>query len=369
MQPPATDLTPASSTDAATPRWFANPVARSWRCEPPSRDVAAFHAGLHGYAPTPLVELPGLAAELGVGRLLVKDESARLGLPAFKILGASWGVHRALAARYGLPPSATAAELRLKIAEFGPVRLVTATDGNHGRAVARMARLYGLPAHVFVAAGVHPSACAAIEGEGARVTVLDVPYDEAVRRAAESGGLLVQDMGRPGYEDVPRWICDGYTTLFTEIDERLGGPPDLVAFPVGVGSLAQAAVTHYRGGPEPGPSLLSVEPDAAASLLASLVAGRRVATPPGRTIMAGLNCTTPSETAWPILRAGIDAAVAVSDADAARAVRDRGELGVDAGPCGAASLAGLRAALPRLPRQGTVVMLSTEGREANPNAG
>lgn len=347
--------------------WYADPAARSWTCPPPSRDVAAFHAALPGYAPTPLVELPLLAAELGVERLLVKDESSRLGLPAFKILGASWGVHRALTVHYGLPEDAAPDDVRAAIADLGPVRLVTATDGNHGRAVARMARLYGVPAHVLVAGGVHPSACAAIEGEGAEVTALDVPYDEAVRRAAGSGGLLVQDMGRPGYEDVPRWICEGYTTLFTEIDERLGGAPGLVAVPVGVGSLAQAAVTHYRSGP-PGarPALLAVEPDAAASLLASLRAGRRTATPPGRTIMAGLNCTTPSETAWPILRAGVDAAVAVSDADAARAVRDLAELGVDAGPCGAASLAGLRAALPRLPAQGTVVLLSTEGRAANP---
>ncbi|WP_253880358.1 pyridoxal-phosphate dependent enzyme [Actinomadura rupiterrae] len=365
MQPPA-DTVWTSPLPGRRTAWFSNPDARSWRCEPPSRDVAAFHTGLSGYAPTPLVELPGLAAELGVGRLLVKDESSRFGLPAFKILGASWGVHRALTGHYGLPASATADDVRTAIGERRPVRLVTATDGNHGRAVARMARLYGLPAQVFVAAGVHPSACAAIEREGARVTVLDVPYDEAVRRAAAADGLLVQDMGWSGYEDVPRWICEGYTTMFTEIDERLGGPPDLVAFPVGVGSLAQAAVTHYRGGTGLQPTLLAVEPDAAASLLASLVAGRRTSVPPGRTIMAGLNCTTPSETAWPILRAGVDAAVAVSDADAGRAVRDLEELGVDAGPCGAASLAGLRAALPRLPRQGTVVLLSTEGREANP---
>ncbi|MEV5570570.1 pyridoxal-phosphate dependent enzyme [Spirillospora sp. NPDC052269] len=354
---------------AMTPTdWFADPAARSWTCAPPAREVAAFHAALPGYAPTPLVELPGLAGELGVGRLLVKDESSRLGLPAFKILGASWGVHRALADHYGLGAGATPDDVRAAIAERGPVRVVTATDGNHGRAVARMARMYGVPAHVLVAGGVHPSACAAIEGEGAEVTALDLPYDEAVRRAAASGGLLVQDMGLPGYTDVPRWIVEGYTTLFTEIDERLGGPPGLVAVPVGVGSLAQAAVTHYRSGPPTArPTLLSVEPDAAASLLASLREGRRTSTPPGRTVMAGLNCTTPSETAWPLLRSGVDAAVAVSDAEAARAVRDLADLGVDAGPCGAASLAGLRAALPRLPDQGTVVLLSTEGRAANPS--
>jgi diaminopropionate ammonia-lyase len=67
--------------------------------------VRAFHAGLPGYAPTPLTEVPALAAELGTGRVLVKDESARLGLPAFKVLGASWAVHQVLA---GLPPDGAA---------------------------------------------------------------------------------------------------------------------------------------------------------------------------------------------------------------------------------------------------------------------
>src|SRR5262245_6366124 len=101
-------------------------------------EVLEFHASRPGYAPTPLVELPSLASELGVGRLFVKDESSRLGLPAFKALGVTWAVHRLLAER-----------------PEGPVRLVTATDGNHGRAIARTARLLGHRALVLVADGVH----------------------------------------------------------------------------------------------------------------------------------------------------------------------------------------------------------------------
>ena len=103
-------------------------------------EVQAFHAGLPGYAATPLTEVPALAAELGVGPVFVKDESARMGLPAFKVLGASWAVYQVLSRR----PAA------------GALTLVTATDGNHGRAVARMARLFAQRAHVFVPGGVHP---------------------------------------------------------------------------------------------------------------------------------------------------------------------------------------------------------------------
>ncbi|MBZ6475115.1 diaminopropionate ammonia-lyase [Streptomyces griseocarneus] len=330
--------------------------------------VREFHASLSGYSPTRLVELPDIARELNVGRVFVKDESARLGLPAFKALGASWAIHRALSER----DTST------------PVTLVTATDGNHGRAVARMARLLGQHAHVFVSAGVHPAAADAIAGEGARVTRVDGPYDDAVRRAATvadetADALLVQDTAWPGYERVPGWIVEGYSTLFHEIDDQLaaaGAPhPDLVAVPVGVGSLAQAAVTHYGGSAGRDSALLAVEPVAAACVLSSLVRGERLSTATGRTTMAGLNCGTPSALAWPLLRDGLTAGVAVTDEQTARAGRDLAALGVSSGPCGAASLAGVRAAVRTEDRRAalglhpdaTVVLLSTEGTAANPH--
>ena len=353
------------------PPWFARPAARDWTCAPaPAAGVRAFHAGLPGYVPTPLTEVPAFASELGVGRVFVKDESARMGLAAFKVLGASWAVHQVLSRR----PAA------------GPVTLVAATDGNHGRALARMARLLGQRAHIVVPSGVHPTAVAAITAEGARVTEITGSYDNAVRLAAKVGGEpgteLVQDAGWPGYEQVPGWIVDGYSTLFAEVDEQLAeagaAGPALVVIPAGVGSLAQAGVTHYRSRAVSGAtSLLTVEPGAAACVLASLVRGAPGTITTGDTIMAGLNCGTPSLLAWPYLRDGLDAAVAVADADAAAAARDLAGNGIPAGPCGGAALAGARAALtgegapPRraaLARgpDATAVLLSTEGAAANP---
>ncbi len=373
---------PAGSPGRHLP-WYARPAARSWTCPPAPAEVAGFHRKLPRYAPTPLTALPALAQELGVGRVFVKDESTRFGLAAFKALGASWAIHQVLSRR----------------AEGRPVLLVTATAGNHGRAVARMARVLGGRAHVFVPEGVHPGAVTAIAAEGARITRVAGPYDEAVRRAAAScdgySRVLVQDTAWPGYERVPGWIVEGYSTLFREIDEQLkridgssvqaeraeAGPTGLVAVPAGVGSLAQAAVTHYRSGPEgSGTALLSVEPESAAGVLTSLARRRRVAVTAGATAMAGLNCGTPSAIAWPFLRDGLDAAVAVTDAEVSRAAHDLTALGVPLGPCGAASLAGVRAALTgdgsaeRRARLAvgpttTVVLLGTEGAAVNPGAG
>ncbi|WP_394618281.1 pyridoxal-phosphate dependent enzyme [Lentzea sp. JNUCC 0626] len=322
---------------------FSRPQARSWRCPPAPAEVRDFHAGLPDYAPTPLTELPSLAAELGVGRLFVKDESSRLGLPAFKALGASWAVHQVLKNTKG------------------QVTLTTATDGNHGRAVARMARLNGHKAHVFVPDAVPAPAIEAIRQENAQVTVVDGTYDDAVAQAASAEGVLVQDMGWPGYEEVPAWIVEGYGTLCHEIDEQLPAEPDLVVIPVGVGSFAQAVITHYRSH-ETDTRLLAVEPDTAACVLESLQAGELKTIPTGTTIMAGLNCGTPSATSWPYLSNGLDGAVAISDEECAKAMHDLHALNVHSGPCGAAPLAGLRKVRGDLGELGTVVLISTEGR-------
>jgi diaminopropionate ammonia-lyase len=249
-----------------------------------------------------------------------------------------------------------------------------------------MARLFGQRAHVFVPSGVHPAAVAAIAAEGARVTRVAGSYDDAVGLAVEAArgpeAELVQDAGWPGYEQVPGWIVAGYSTLFAEVDAQLAeagaAGPALVVIPAGVGSLAQAAVIHYRSRPDPGvTALMTVEPGTAACVLASLVRGEFGTIATGETIMAGLNTGTPSLFAWPYLRAGLDAAVAIADADAASAARDLARSGIPAGPCGGAALAGARAALagddaaPRrtalnLRRDATVVLLCTEASAANP---
>jgi len=350
--------------------WYSSSTARHWTTAATAPTLAGtaldFHRAFPGYAPTPLVPVPDVAGELGVGRVLVKDESSRLGLPAFKILGASWACRQVLTAQ----PGAT---------------LVAATEGNHGRAVAAMARHFGVPATVFVPQVMLPRTAARIEGEGAEVVRVAGDYDATVRRASEyadaaPGRALVQDTAWPGYQQVPAWIVEGYQTLLAEIDAELGGAPDLVVVPVGVGSLAEAVVRHYRRPGGPRPRLMSAEPDTAACALASLSAGHPVAVPTGATVMAGLNCPTVSTSAWPVLQSGLDAAVAVTDDDARQAMADLDRLGLSSGPCGAATLAAARAALGRdapperrtaldLGPAAVAVLLSTEGNTESSTEG
>ena len=334
-------------------RFFLNQPG--WRDEdvlPPTRTPLAFHRRLPGYQPTPLIDAPELARMLRIGQVLVKNESSRLGLPAFKILGASWAVYRALEKRLGHPvePWESMDELAQRLAPVRPLTLATATDGNHGRAVAHMAALLGLEARIYVPAGTAQARIDGIASEGAQVEIVGGTYDDAVRQAAQDAGarcLIISDTSWPGYEEIPRWVMEGYSTIMNEIEDELARrgekEPDLVAVQFGIGALANAVVRHYRRNKhEAGPKILSVEPLRAACMLASMEAGEIVALPgPHDSIMAGLNCGSPSIVAWPIVSSGIDAFIAIPDERAREAMRALARVGIVAGETGAAGLAGL----------------------------
>ena len=360
--------------------WYSNPAARTWTCAAPAKEVLQFHKSLPNYAATPLIELPSVAAELGVGRVFLKDESARMNLSAFKILGAAWAVAQALT--NGANP-ADLDDVKKAIDTENRPTLVAATDGNHGRAVAHMAKRLGLECAIVIPDGVSEQAINNIAGEGAEITIIDGDYEEAVELAKEITSTLdhaihIQDMSWPGYEKIPSWIIEGYTTLCMETDEQLkaiGCPPaDLVAVPVGVGSFLHSVLAHYRSQGEHQPVVLSVEAIGAACVLKSLKAGTLTSLLTVPTIMAGMNCGTPSSDSWPTHLAATDAAVAVTDEQVRPDLKLLADLGVDAGPCGAATLAGVRLALSSKGRRqalgitkaSVIVLFSTEGRAANP---
>lgn len=304
-----------------------------------------FHRAMPGYAPTELRKMPELAEELGVAEVWLKLETERFGLPAFKILGASWAAERLLGCN--------------------AVTLVTATDGNHGRAVARVAAMRGLPAHILVPAGTAQARIDGIASEGAKVEVVDGSYDDAVRRASELADddhAVLSDTSWPGYEDVPRWVVEGYATIFEEIDEQAGEHPSHALIPIGVGSLAVAAANHYA----PHTTLIGVEPTDAACALASIRAGEPVTVPgPHRSIMAGLNAGSLSINAWPVLRDNFAAFCAIDDDWAVTGMRRLAQLGIEAGEVSGGTLGALLALENRdelgLSTDSKVLLLLTEG--------
>ena len=298
--------------------------------------VKDFHQSLPGYKPTPLVSLANLSRELGVGNIYVKDESDRFGLNAFKVLGSSYAMGKFIGQRLGLADGELtfdylcSGEVRKRL---GGITFATATDGNHGRGVAWTAQQLGQEAVVYLPKGVARRRVEAIEETGAKAVVTDVNYDDTVRlvvKAAEDKGWqLIQDTAYEGYERIPRWIMQGYTTMAAEIEEQLEDNalprPSHVFLQAGVGSFASTLLGYFvNKDKEDYPFTVIMEPEKAACIFASAQAGegepQRV-TGDLATIMAGLSCGEPSPIAWPILRSFADGYVVCPDYVAARGIR------------------------------------------------
>jgi diaminopropionate ammonia-lyase len=322
--------------------------------------VRIFHESLPHYHPTPLVSLPEIAQELGIKHLLVKDESSRLGLTAFKILGASWATAKAVAKYVGPETLGTMDELSLKnlasVAQTADLVLYAATDGNHGRAVGRMAKYLGIRARIFIPSMVDEETKLKITSEGAAIEVVDGSYDQAVvvtKLACEKHdggkGLLISDTALDVEDEIPQWIVEGYQTMFDEIEEQVReatGQQTIthVVGPVGAGSLACSIVTHFERTQRSThlPTIITVEPESAACLKASLEAGKMASVDATYTICTGMCCGTLSASVWPILKEGVAVATTVNDAEVDEAIHTLQSYGIPAGPCGAASLAAIR---------------------------
>ena len=307
----------------------------------------AFFTPRHAFAPTPLHRCPGLARELGIGELLVKDETARYGLNAFKAVGAAFAI--------------------ATLCDRGSIKrgdvLVCASEGNHGRAVARVAREAGCRARVYMARTVAAARVAAIESEDAEVILVDGSYDDAVRvmarEAGEHGWTVISDTSWPGYSEIPRLIMLGYTRLMDEdwspasgAAALQSGRPDVIFVPAGVGGLlaAVACWCDVQYGNDR-PRVVAVEPLSAACVQASARHGRPTTlTGPFDTTMGGLRCGEMSPDVFPVVDTLVDAFVAIED-DVAfesmrRLARPAGhDPAVICGPSGAAALGGLIATL------------------------
>jgi diaminopropionate ammonia-lyase len=318
-----------------------------------------------GYAPTPLVTLPALAARLGLATLHYKDESPRFGLKSFKALGGAYAVYRLLAQKVaratGLPPPSAAEILSGRHARtVGDVTVTCATDGNHGRSVAWGAQLFGCRCVIFIHATVSEGRRAAIARYGAEVVRVAGNYDDSVRhadaQAKAQGWTVVSDTTYEGYREIPIDVMHGYGVMSREIVRQLGVdgeavPPTHVLVQAGVGALAAsvAAAFWIAWGPRR-PRFVVVEPTEAACHLASAMAGRPVAvTGALDTVMAGLACGEVSPAAWAIVSAAAQDFVAIDDRFAldgvcAFASPGGGDPAIVSGETGATGLGALLAA-------------------------
>lgn len=302
--------------------------------EETAKDIAAYHRAFPMYKETPLVHLNTLANRLGVKKIMVKDESHRFGLNAFKVLGGSYAIGKIVAEKLGMDlkdlsfDRLISDEIREKL---GEMTFVTATDGNHGRGVAWTANQLKQKSIVYMPRGTAQERADNIAKENADVTVLDKNYDECVQiandLAEKNGYVFVQDTAWEGYEEIPAWIMQGYMTMSYEMYESFeesGIVPTHIFLQAGVGSLAAAAVgffSHVYSG-EKKPVFTIVEPNVVDCLFQSAEKKERVLIGGEySTIMAGLACGEPNTVALDVLFDYAEHYLSASDSLAAHGMR------------------------------------------------
>ncbi|HEX5389375.1 MAG TPA: diaminopropionate ammonia-lyase [Burkholderiaceae bacterium] len=337
---------------------------------------------------TPLRDLPDLAARLQVARLSVKDESVRSPLGSFKALGAPIAlVRHVLRLHAGFEPAAILAGRYAQ--QLKDHTVISATDGNHGRGLAAAARDAGCRCVIVLHAHVSEEREQAIAQLGAQIVRISGNYDasveEAARLAREHGWQVVSDTSYEGYEDIPRDVMQGYSTIAAEVVEQTAGQRNApgafthVLLQGGVGGLAAGVVSYlweWQG--EHRPCFMVVEPEQADCLQQSALQGRAArATGSVDSVMAGLACGETSPLAWRFLQPCVDAFMTVSDEQAVQAMRvlaqgSAHDVPIVAGESGVAGLAALQvlrddpslAARVGLNGQSRVLFISTEGATA-----
>ncbi|EKG9565862.1 diaminopropionate ammonia-lyase [Vibrio parahaemolyticus] len=351
-----------------------------------AKQARAFHSQIDGYQPTPLVSLPALATQLGVKAILVKDESKRFGLNAFKVLGGSYALGRQLAKHLNVD----IAEIDLKTVSSkleAPLTFATATAGNHGTGVAWAAREMGQQAVVYMPKGSPQASVDRIRGLGAECIVTEVNYDDTVRLANDTaqanGWMLVQDTAWEGYEEIPTWISQGYMTMADEAVEQVDqlgfDAPSHVILQAGVGAMAGGVLGYLADRLDPTKfDTIIAEPKAADCIYRSGTsqAGNIInVTGDLSSIMAGLACGEPNPVTWPILRDCSRYFIAVEDNVAATGMRMygnplAGDQAITSGESGAVTLGSLNEIVKHngnvgLNEDSVVLLFSTEG-DTNP---
>ncbi|NRB34342.1 MAG: pyridoxal-phosphate dependent enzyme [Rhodobacteraceae bacterium] len=299
---------PAPSTDAARVRHLLK------RCP---------HAGV-----TPLVDAAPLARALGLGRLWVKDERARMGLGSFKALGAAYVI------------ACDAEDGRAKEQSY-----VTASAGNHGLSVAAGAAAFGAKAVIYLSETVPESFAERLRAIGAEVRRAGAEYEASMEAAAQAaareGMQLLSDSSWPGYYTRPHRLMEGYLALMDEVFDQIDTMPSHILLQAGVGGLAGAAAAAARAEWGDAPQIIVVEPEAAPALMASITAGRPVAAPGPVSIMGRLDCKEPSLIALKGLARDADAFVTLTEAEAQSGCDLAAAHGLGSTPSGAAGLAAL----------------------------
>lgn len=303
-----------------------------------------------GYKPTSLISLANLADALGVRSVFYKNEAERFGLKSFKALGGAYAVYKCLEILIGQSPLRIHRSPNIEKI-ISKITVTSATDGNHGKSVAWGAQMFGCKCVIFIHEKVSKNREYALKEFGARVIRAGKNYDESVKIATEKAQKnhwhVISDTSYEGYTDIPRHVMNGYEIMAYEAVVEQNITPTHVFLQTGVGSLAAGVTANLFRNLDYAPRIILVDPENADCWVQSIRSKKPVVCEGDLdTYMAGLACGTVSIIAWEILSKTIEAAMSVSDLDAARAMRclkycKNSQHSIEAGESSTAGLAGL----------------------------
>lgn len=330
------------------------------------------------YLSTPLVEMPGMAQLVSVGRVWIKNEGVRHPLSSFKALGAAYAFGELLRDRVeeagGVRPSYASIWAGDHKDTAQSLHVCAATDGNHGRSLAWGAQLLGARCTIYLPANVSEAREAAIAEFGADIVRVKGNYDDTILRVVEDsrrdGMVMLQDTSFPGYVLHCQRIMQGYTLIAEEIMDDLAhlDPPTHLFVQVGCGGLAAAVgIAAARRYGVHCPRIVTVEPAVADSLRRSIETGtEQVVGGDHATIMIGMACGEVSLLAWEVLKHIAHSAVAIDDGPAIEMIRlsargHKGDPPMVMGETGAAGAGALLEA-SRTPQARQTLQLDLESR-------
>lgn len=301
-------------------------------------------------------------------KIIIKDESNRMGLGSFKALGGVYAVAQLISKQLEkqIPASEFLSTMTKKVAE--KMTFVCASAGNHGIAVATGARIFGSQSRIHLAKTVPEEFALRLKGMGAEVVRSGLTYEEsilaAISDAEDTNATHLADGSWPEYTDIPRLVMEGYTVIAEEMRqefERKNAWPTHAYLQAGVGGLAAAICYMIRHNWQVQPEIIIVEPELAPCLAESVQKGKICTVQGEASNMGRLDCKTPSLLAFEILRNQADRFVTVSDDEALNALAIVKKFGIDTTPSGIAGLAALTNELAELDENTRPLTIITEG--------
>ena len=300
-------------------------------------DVYQARRNIHGRVMTTPLRPSSWLSSLAGGEVLLKIESVNL-TGSFKIRGAVNAARRLSEAVRGRSPT-----------------IVTASAGNHGRALALAAEQLGLACVVFTPKTAPDAKKAAIRRHGAVLHSECHDYDAAERQArrfAEAeGGVFVSPYNDPD-------VIAGAGTVALELVESLPAM-DVVVIPIGGGGLASGMGLALKA-VAPQVTIVGVEVEASSPFTASLEAGHITEITPRPSLADGLvGNLEPQSITFPLVQQVVDRVVTISEDDLRQAMHGlAAEERLIVEGAGAAAAAAIAAGKTSAPGQRTVAMVT-----------